>query len=83
MTTARPLRRAAIATAIAAAPVALAYRFAVVYRERAGFPHRHPPAWTPAAVGLAFEDVEVPTSDGLTSRAGTCPPATRPRRACS
>jgi dipeptidyl aminopeptidase/acylaminoacyl peptidase len=66
MTPARPLRRAAIATAIAAAPVALAYRFAVVYRERAGFPHRHPSAWTPAAVGLAFEDVEVPTSDGLT-----------------
>lgn len=66
MTAARPFRRAAIATAVAAAPVALAYRFAVVYRARAGFPHRHPPAWTPAAVDLAFEDVEVPTSDGLT-----------------
>ncbi len=65
MTSTRPLRRAAIATAVAAAPVALAYRFAVVYRERAGYPHRHPPASTPDAVGLAYEDVEVPTADGL------------------
>jgi len=65
MTPARPIRRAAIMTAIAAAPLALAYRFAVVYRKRAGFPHRHPPAWTPDAVGLAWDDVEVPTADGL------------------
>jgi uncharacterized protein len=65
VTAIRPLRRAAIATAVAAAPVALAYRFAVVYRARAGFPHRHPPVWTPEAVGLAYEDVEVPTADGL------------------
>ena len=66
MTAVKPFRRAAIATAVAAAPVALAYRFAVVYRARAGFPQRHPPAWTPEIVGLAFEDVEVPTSGGLT-----------------
>ena len=65
MTASRPLRRAAIATAVAAAPVALAYRFAVVYRARAGFPHRHPPVWTPEAVGLVYEDIEVPTADGL------------------
>ena len=65
MTASRPPRRAAIATALAAAPFALAYRFAVVYRARAGFPTRHPPAWTPAAIGLAYEEVEVPTADGL------------------
>ncbi len=65
MTAARPLRRAAIATAIAAAPVALAYRFALVYRARAGFPQRHPSTWTPDVVGLAYEDVDVPTADGL------------------
>jgi dipeptidyl aminopeptidase/acylaminoacyl peptidase len=65
MTTARPLRRAAIATAVAAAPLALAYRFALVYRARAGFPERHPPTWTPDAVGLGYEEVEVATADGL------------------
>jgi dipeptidyl aminopeptidase/acylaminoacyl peptidase len=65
VTAARPIRRAAIATALAAAPFALAYRFAVVYRARAGFPTRHPPAWTPDAIGLAYEEVEVPTADGL------------------
>jgi dipeptidyl aminopeptidase/acylaminoacyl peptidase len=65
MTAARPLRRAALATAVAAAPFALAWRFAVVYRARAGFPRRHPPAWTPDAVGLAWDEVHVPTRDGL------------------
>jgi alpha-beta hydrolase superfamily lysophospholipase len=65
VTSAFPLRRAAIATAVAAAPVALAYRFALVYRARAGFPQRHPPTWTPDVVGLPYEEVEVPTPDGL------------------
>ena len=36
-------------------PLALAYRFSQVYRARAGFPHRRPPAFTPADFGLAFE----------------------------
>lgn len=58
-------RRAGLAAAIAAIPLAFAYRFALVYRVRAGYPRRHPPAWTPEAVGLPFEDVEVPTTDGL------------------
>jgi dipeptidyl aminopeptidase/acylaminoacyl peptidase len=65
VTSPRPIRRAAIATAVAAAPVALAYRFAVVYRARAGFPQRHPPVLTPAALGLTYEEVEVATADGL------------------
>jgi uncharacterized protein len=59
------LRRAALAALAAAAPIALAYRFALVYRVRAGYPRRLAPVWTPAALGLTFEEVEVPTADGL------------------
>jgi alpha-beta hydrolase superfamily lysophospholipase len=58
-------RRAGLVAAAAAIPVALAYRFALVYRVRAGYPRRHLPAMTPDAVGLAWEDVAVPTTDGL------------------
>ena len=61
----RRATRAGLAAAVAALPFALAYRFALVYRVRAGYPHRHPPAWMPDAVGLAWEDVEVPSGDGL------------------
>lgn len=61
----RRARRAGLAAALAALPVALAYRFALVYRVRAGYPHRHPPAYGPEAVGLAWEDVEVPTEGGV------------------
>ena len=59
------LRRFAIGTAAVAAPLGLGLRFALVYRARAGFPKRNPPAHTPDTFGLAFVDVEVPTSDGL------------------
>ncbi len=59
------LRRAGIAAAIAALPFALAWRFAVIYRSRAGFPTPRPPQLTPADLGLAFEDVAVPTAGGL------------------
>ncbi|MEW6226026.1 MAG: alpha/beta fold hydrolase [Chloroflexota bacterium] len=58
-------RRAGLLAALAALPFAAAYRFALVYRVRAGYPRRHPPAWTPDAVGLAYERVDVPTDDGL------------------
>jgi pimeloyl-ACP methyl ester carboxylesterase len=58
-------RRAGLAAAIAALPLAVAYRFALVYRVRAGYPRRHPPAATPAIAGLAWEDVEVASTDGL------------------
>jgi alpha-beta hydrolase superfamily lysophospholipase len=57
-------RRAGLAAALAALPFAIAYRFALVYRVRAGYPRRHPPAWRPDAVGLAWEDVEVTTHGG-------------------
>jgi uncharacterized protein len=58
-------RRAGLAAAVAALPLAMAYRFALVYRVRAGYPQRHPPAATPETIGLAWEDVEVPSAGGL------------------
>jgi pimeloyl-ACP methyl ester carboxylesterase len=50
-------RRAAIATAAAVAPIGLAYRFALAYRVRAGYPRRNPPICTPADLGLRFESM--------------------------
>ena len=61
----RTARRASLAAALAAIPIALAYRFALLYRVRAGYPRRHPPVWTPDALGLPYETLEVPTTDGL------------------
>lgn len=58
------LRRAGLAAALAAAPVALAYRFALIYRVRAGYPERNPPRFTPADLGLPYEDTTVPTAGG-------------------
>ena len=60
------IRRASLVAAIAAAPFALAYRFALLYRGRAGYPTPRPPQRSPADLGLPFEDVDVPTTDGLT-----------------
>jgi uncharacterized protein len=59
------LRRAGFAAALAALPFALAYRFALVYRVRAGYPQRHPPRYTPADLGLPFETTTIGTPDGL------------------
>jgi dipeptidyl aminopeptidase/acylaminoacyl peptidase len=59
------IRRAGILAAVAAAPFALAYRFAVLYRIKAGYPTPRPPQRTPADLGLAYESVEAPTEDGL------------------
>jgi pimeloyl-ACP methyl ester carboxylesterase len=56
-------RRAGVAAAIAAAPLALAYRFALVYRVRAGYPIPRPPQFSPADFGLAFEAIDVPSGD--------------------
>ncbi|MBA2382216.1 MAG: alpha/beta fold hydrolase, partial [Chloroflexi bacterium] len=60
------IRRAGVLAAIAAAPFALAYRFALIYRGRAGFPTPRPPQRTPDDLGLAFETVGAPTAGGLT-----------------
>jgi alpha-beta hydrolase superfamily lysophospholipase len=57
------LRRAVIATTLATAPFALAYRFALIYRHRAGQPRRHVPLVTPAEFGLTYESIDVPTDD--------------------
>ena len=53
------VRRAGLAAAVAAAPLGLAYRFALAYRARAGYPRQHPPHVTPADLGLPFETTTV------------------------
>jgi alpha-beta hydrolase superfamily lysophospholipase len=58
------LRRAGLAAAITAAPFGLAYRFALAYRARAGYPRRHPPRFTPDDLGMRYEETQVPV-DGL------------------
>lgn len=59
------LRRAGIAAAAATvAPLGLAYRFALAYRVRAGYPRRYPPTVTPADLGLPFESLVI-ASAGL------------------
>jgi pimeloyl-ACP methyl ester carboxylesterase len=58
------IRRAGIAAAAALGLLALAYRFALAYRVRAGYPRRTPPRITPADVGLPFESMLI-ESDGL------------------
>ncbi len=55
-------RRIGLAAALAAAQVGLAYRFALVYRARAGYPRRDPPRLTPADLGLPYERITVPSA---------------------
>jgi pimeloyl-ACP methyl ester carboxylesterase len=56
--------RAGVAAAIAAAQFGLAYRFALAYRARAGYPRRFPPTMTPADLDLPFERATV-ASEGV------------------
>jgi pimeloyl-ACP methyl ester carboxylesterase len=58
--TSRPGRRAGLTAALALTPLA-AWRFAHAYRARAGYPRQHPPVSDPAALGLEFEAVVVPS----------------------
>jgi pimeloyl-ACP methyl ester carboxylesterase len=58
------LRRAGIAAAAAAAPLGLAYRFALAYRVRAGYPRRDPPRITPTDVGLSYASMQI-ASEGV------------------
>jgi dipeptidyl aminopeptidase/acylaminoacyl peptidase len=74
------LRTAGLAAAATAAPVALAWRFAHVYRTRAGYPRPAPPTSNPADFGLPFEDRRVPTPDGLGLPAWWIPAAPIPDR---
>jgi len=57
------IRRTGVVAAVAAAPFALAYRFALLYRTRAGFPIPRPPQLSPAELGLPYESVEVRSGD--------------------
>ena len=57
-------RRAGLTLAATAAPLGLAYRFALAYRVRAGYPRRNPAVVTPAHLGLPYETTTV-ESDGL------------------
>ena len=57
------LRRTGIAAVAGLAALGLAYRFALAYRVRAGYPRRNPPTITPADVGLAYESMLI-QSDG-------------------
>jgi pimeloyl-ACP methyl ester carboxylesterase len=59
------IKRRAGLVAAAIAPLGLAYRFALAYRVRAGYPRRNPPLITPADLGLPF-DATVVESDGVT-----------------
>ena len=56
------LRRTGL-VALAVAPFGLAYRFALVYRARAGFPRRQPPTVTPADLGMPYEATVVRSGD--------------------
>ena len=58
------IRRAGFAAAAAIAPLGLAYRFALIYRVRAGYPRRDPPHMTPADLGLPYESMLI-ESGGL------------------
>jgi uncharacterized protein len=60
----RPAARAGLAASLVAVPAALAYRFAVVYRVRAGLPRRRPVLFSPADRGLPYEATVVPSAVG-------------------
>jgi alpha-beta hydrolase superfamily lysophospholipase len=61
----RSSRTVLIAVAVAiAAPSVLAYRFALEYRRRAGFPARRPLLETPATYDLPLEALSVPSATG-------------------
>ncbi len=53
------VRQAGLLAAAAAVPAGLAYRFALAYRVRAGYPRQHPPHVTPGALGLPYETTTV------------------------
>jgi pimeloyl-ACP methyl ester carboxylesterase len=57
-------RRTSLVAAATLGPLALAYRFAVIYRTRAGVPKRRPPKFTPADFGLPYEETVVPSPAG-------------------
>ncbi len=65
MPTSRKLTLTGIGALATAAPFAIAWRFAHVYRGRAGYPKPVAPTFDPSALGLEFETRTVRTADGL------------------
>jgi uncharacterized protein len=57
------IRRAGLVAALTAAPLGLAYRFALAYRVRAGYPRPNPPRVTPDQLGMPYETITVPSGD--------------------
>jgi pimeloyl-ACP methyl ester carboxylesterase len=55
--------RRTVAAALATAPLAFAWRFAHVYRDRAGIPRRHVPVHDPSTLALPFEETTVRSGD--------------------
>jgi dipeptidyl aminopeptidase/acylaminoacyl peptidase len=53
-------RKLGLTAALTVGPIA-AWRFAHAYRARAGYPHRHPPDHDPSFLGLAFEELTIPS----------------------
>jgi pimeloyl-ACP methyl ester carboxylesterase len=53
-------RKLGVTAALTVGPLA-AWRFAQAYRARAGYPHRHPPAYDPGDLGLPFEELTIPS----------------------
>jgi uncharacterized protein len=53
-------RKLGATAALTIGPIA-AWRFAQAYRARAGYPHRHPPDHDPGFLGLAFEELAIPS----------------------
>lgn len=58
-------RRFGLLLALPALTIGLAYRFALVYRQRAGYPARRPATVSPSDLGLRFETVRIPAATGL------------------
>ncbi len=61
--TRRKLRLLLATATIGVAAYGAAYRFALRYRDRVGWPHRSPVETTPEEFGLACESVEIPSGD--------------------
>lgn len=77
MTSPRKARWAGAAAALAVGPIALAWRFAHVYRARAGVPRPVAPSSDPSDFGLPFQTRSVRTPDGLDLAAWWIPAANR------
>ena len=60
----RPVALFAVALVPASVAAGLAVRFGTLYRERAGFPPRHPVADSPGAHGLPWEPITVRSPGG-------------------